>query len=229
MMTIPVVFFSDLRIMTIYIVIIRDRRMILQRNLIAQFHRPEGVLGRVAGWIMSHRSSNLARNRWTVELLDIQPDDVVCELGPGPGVTLGLLLDRARCVVAVDHSALMLDACRARHRQALTDGRLMLHQGSFTSLPDIGRVDRMLGVNSLQFDALNDSVLRGIIAHLKPGGVLAVTLQPRGGAPTDADVDRAAEKTRAALESAGLTDLTEHRLPLEPVAAVCVIGRRPVS
>lgn len=201
--------------------------MSLQQKLIAQFHRPHGLLGRLAGWIMSHRSSNLARNRWTVELLNVQPDDVVCELGPGPGVTLGLLLERARRVVAVDHSALMLDACRARHRQAVTDGRLTLHQGSFAALPDIGRVDRMLGVNSLQFDALNEIALRGILAHLKPGGVLAVTFQPRGRAPTDRDVERAAKKSRAALEAAGLTDLTEHRLPLEPVAAVCVIGRRP--
>lgn len=199
--------------------------MSLQQALVAQFHRPSGLLGRLAGWIMAHRNSNLARNRWTVALLGIAPDDVVCELGPGPGVTLALLLEQARRVIAVDHSALMLERCRSRHRKAIADGRLVLHQASFTDLPDIGLVDRMLAVNALQFDALNPEALGGIVTHLKPGGVIAVTFQPRGRAPTAADVDRAAAKTRAVLEAAGLTDVAEHRLPLEPVAAVCLIGR----
>jgi SAM-dependent methyltransferase len=199
----------------------------LQQQLVAQFHRPSGFLGRLAGWIMAHRRSNLARNRWTVALLDVQPDDVVCELGPGPGATLGLLLDKARRVIAVDHSALMLDRCRRLHGRAIADGRLVLHQADFTALPDIGVVDRILAVNALQFDALNADALGGILDHLKPGGALAVTFQPRGRSPTDADVDRAAAKTRTVLAAAGLSDLTEHRLPLEPVAAVCLIGRKP--
>ena len=48
-----------------------------------------------------------------------------------------------------------------------------------------------------------------------------------GRTTTDEDVDRAAAKTGAILKSAGFTDITEHRLPLEPVAAVCLIGRKP--
>jgi SAM-dependent methyltransferase len=197
------------------------------RTLIAQFHRPEGILGRVAGWIMAHRSSNLERNRWTVELLDVKPDDLVCELGPGPGVTLGHLIGKAGRVIAVDHSPLMLQQCAARHREAILRGCLVLREASFTNLPDIGQVDKMIAVNALQFDALSEPALRGISAHLKPGGVLAVTFQPRGKSPTANDVDDAAAKTRALLEAAGFENLREHRLPLDPVAAVCIIGQRP--
>ncbi|MGD8418780.1 MAG: class I SAM-dependent methyltransferase [Pseudomonadales bacterium] len=204
--------------------------MSLQSQLVAQFHRPSGLLGRVAGWIMASRGSNLARNRWTVDLLDIEPDDVVCELGPGPGITLGLLLGKASHVIAVDHSPLMLSQCASRHRQAVADGRLTLHQASFTRLPpDIGQVEKMLAVNALQFDALNEAALKDLLTHLKPGGVLAVTFQPRGRAPTDADVDRAAAKTAGLLGDAGFVDLEEHRLPLEPVAAVCILARRPAA
>jgi SAM-dependent methyltransferase len=203
--------------------------MSLQSRLVAQFRQPTGTLGRLAGWVMASRASNLARNRWTVDVLDIRPEDVVCELGPGPGVTLTLLLEKARHVVAVDHSPLMLDRSRARNRQAVAEGRLVLHQADFTRMPDIGQVDRMLAVNALQFDALNETALRGIREHLKPGGVLAVTFQPRGKAPTEADVDRAARKTAAAIEEAGFVALEEHRLPLAPVSAVCITARRPAS
>ena len=82
----------------------------LQKALVDQFHHPRGVLGGLAGRIMARRESNLARNRWTVDLLDLAPEDHVLELGPGPGVTLGVILERvpAGFVVGVDHSATMI-------------------------------------------------------------------------------------------------------------------------
>ena len=41
------------------------------RGGLAQFHQPTGAVGHVAGWIMGRRSSNVARNRWAVQLLDV--------------------------------------------------------------------------------------------------------------------------------------------------------------
>jgi hypothetical protein len=55
---------------------------------LAQFHQPTGAVGHVVGWIMGRRSSNVARNRWAVQLLDVQPADRVIELGCGPGVAI---------------------------------------------------------------------------------------------------------------------------------------------
>ena len=49
-----------------------------------QFRRPTGLLGRLAGWIMANRPSNIERNRWTVDLLRVQPADHVLEIGFGP-------------------------------------------------------------------------------------------------------------------------------------------------
>jgi len=200
--------------------------MSLGRALVSQFHRPTGFLGRIAGTIMAHRGSNLERNRWTVELLQIQADDVVCELGPGPGVTLALLLGSAGRIIAVDHSELMLERCAARHLQAVKDGDLTLYEASFENLPDIGEVDKMIAVNSLQFSSLNQETLAKLLKHLKPGGVLAVTFQPRGKTPVEADVDRAAARTRKVLIESGFASVEEHRLPLEPVSAVCLLARR---
>ena len=59
---------------------------------------------------MGRRSSNIKRNRWAVELLDIQPTDRVIEFGCGPGVAIAALAGRADrgLVVGVDHSGLVL-------------------------------------------------------------------------------------------------------------------------
>jgi SAM-dependent methyltransferase len=193
---------------------------------VAQFHHPQGALGRVAGWIMTHRASNLQRSQWTLDLLALEPTETVCELGPGPGAALDRLLAESRHAVAVDHSELMLEQCRCRHPQALADGRLQLHQADFTRLPDIGLMDAIFAVNSLQFDGLNEETLRAIASHLKPGGRMAITFQPRDASPSEEDVDRAARKMRSLLEAAGLTHIEEHRLPLEPVSAVCLLSRK---
>ena len=67
-------------------------------------------VGHVAGWIMGRRSSNVARNRWAVQLLDVQSTDRVIELGCGPGVAIAALATRAvrGLVVGVDHSQVMI-------------------------------------------------------------------------------------------------------------------------
>src|SRR3954468_24737416 len=66
----------------------------LKRRMIGHFHPPHGLGGRVAGWVMAHRDSNRRRNVWVVELLDVQPEDRVLEVGFGPGIALGELAAR---------------------------------------------------------------------------------------------------------------------------------------
>src|SRR5215469_5687103 len=96
------------------------------RGGLAQFHHPTGAVGHVAGWIMSWRSSNVARNRWAVQLLDVQPTDRVIELGCGPGVAIAALAARAirGLVVGVDHSQVMIRQARRRNRAAVRAGRV---------------------------------------------------------------------------------------------------------
>lgn len=202
--------------------------MSLQSTLVEQFHHPKGLLGRLAGAVMAHRASNRARNRWTVELLDVQPGQSVLELGPGPGVTLDLLLERVRPgrVTAVDHSELMLARCRRRHRDAVRDGVLELICAEFPGVPDGGAFDRILAVNSLQFDGMNDRTLRALADALKPGGRIAITFQPRAPGAGASAAENFGRNATGLLANAGFTEVRTERLPLMPVPAVCVIGER---
>lgn len=203
----------------------------LQRRLIDQFHRPHGMLGHLAGRIMARRASNLERNRWTVELLELKPGEKVLELGPGPGVTLALLLERVGDgrVVGVDHSAVMLAQCARRNRAALDAGHLTLIESTFSALPPLpGPFDAILAVNSLQFDGLGHETLTAITAHLAPGGRFAITFQPRGANPTAAKARAFGADVAERLEALGLADARIEYLPLEPVGAVCVVARKAV-
>lgn len=204
----------------------------LQQTIVRQFGRPSGGLGRLAGWIMATRPSNRERNRWTVELLAPRPGDEILELGCGPGLAL------AECarhlvtgtVTGVDHSPAMLEQAASRNRKAIRAGRVTLHAGGVDFL--IGRdscYDKLFSVNVIQFLDDQDDFYRACRATLRPGGLLATTYMPRGrGADRDTALDTA-RRVEAAMARAGFEAIRREELPLKPVPAVCVLGRRPES
>jgi len=58
-------------------------------TIYSQFGEPRGVLGRVAGYIMANRPSNIERNDWALSLLEIGAADRILEIGFGPGIAAG--------------------------------------------------------------------------------------------------------------------------------------------
>lgn len=201
----------------------------LRARLVRQFHKPEGVLGHVAGWIMSHRDSNIERSLWSVDLLDVAPADRVLELGFGPGVAIRALSDRVDGgpVVGVDHSAIMLRHAAKRNADALRAGRVQLHLASMQALPVFGQpFDKILGVNVCMFWAEPASVLHTLYGLLAPGGTIALTVQPRSQGATDNTTREWGERVSGWLHEAGFRDVRREFRPLPPVAAVCVLARR---
>jgi SAM-dependent methyltransferase len=197
--------------------------------LVGQFARPHGVAGRLAGWIMAHRPSNRQRNLWTVRLLAVQPADRILEIGCGPGVALAAcarLLASGRAV-GVDHSPTALAQAQRRNRRAIADGRIELRLGGLDALPQPDQpFDKVFLVNVVQFLPDPAQALRALARITTAGGLVAVTYQPRQKNPTRADALAMAERTRKAMQAAGLADLRIEELPLRLVPAVCVLGRR---
>jgi ubiquinone/menaquinone biosynthesis C-methylase UbiE len=192
-----------------------------------QFRRPTGLLGRLAGWIMANRPSNIERNRWTVDLLNVQPADHVLEIGFGPGLAIAQVARFAPQgrIVGIDHSALMIERASRRNRSAIQAGLVDLRMGGFELLPQLGEMfDKVFSVNVLQFLAERTLVLRTIRSVLKPAGVLATTVQPRHLGATAADAQAFAQTLSREMIEAGFRDVTIKQLDLEPVPAVCVLG-----
>ena len=107
------------------------------RRVRAQFARPTGLSGRVAGWIMASRASNRRRNVWTVSLLDVQRNDRVLEIGFGPGIAVREVSRLAveGYVCGLDHSDEMLRQATRRNAAAIRMGRIDLRLGSVDCLP----------------------------------------------------------------------------------------------
>jgi SAM-dependent methyltransferase len=196
---------------------------------LAQFHHPTGVHGQLVGWFMGRRPSNVARNRWAVGLLDVQPTDRVIEFGCGPGVAVAAVAARAvrGLVVGVDHSEVMIRQARRHNRAAVRAGRVRLIHAPVESLAiGDGPFDAALAVNTVGMWAEPAARLRELARLLRPGGRFAVVSQPRCPGATAATSAAAARELAGLLTGAGFENLRTELLDLDPPVA-CVLGYVP--
>jgi len=192
----------------------------------AQFGRPQGFWGPIAGWIMGVRSSNRIRNVWAVSLLDVQRCDRILEIGFGPGIAIREISRVAvdGYVCGLDHSARMLHQAARRNAAVIREGRVDLRLGSVDNLPVFERpFDKILAVNTVMFWHHPDKSLEELRHLLRPGGRIAVAHQPRGPGVTDLTAMAMGTEMATKLTQAGFSGVRMETLALKP-AVVCAIG-----
>lgn len=201
--------------------------MSLRQNIVSQFKRPRGTLGQLAGLIMANRPSNIERNQWTVDLLALQADDRLLEIGFGPG----LAIEQASrvvsdgLVVGIDHSKVMLQQARKRNAIGIANGLVELYLGSLENLPSYEKpFTKICSANVVQFwkDPVADfSKLRSMLAK---GGVIASTYMPRQKNATAADARNKAGDIVANLKAAGFSNIRVEEKLMKPVSAISVVA-----
>jgi SAM-dependent methyltransferase len=199
------------------------------RALVGQFHRPHGIGGRAAGWVMAHRGSNRERNVWAAGLLDVQPEDRVLEIGFGPGIAVEAMAARATRghVVGIDHSEVMVRQASRRNAAAVRAGRVELRLGTAEDLSAFDTpFDKILAVNSLMFWDDPAARLQELHDRLRPGGQIAIVYQPRGPEATNEVAARTGQEIAKHFATVGFTDVRVETLALQPTDAVCVLGVR---
>jgi ubiquinone/menaquinone biosynthesis C-methylase UbiE len=203
--------------------------MSLVEKIVAQFARPTGFWGNVAGFIMAHRPSNLERNAWAISLLNLQPSDRVLEIGFGPGVTIQKMSEMVPhgVIWGIDHSEVMFRQASKRNQQAISAGKVRLALTSVSQLPAFdGPFDKILDVNGFQFWNNQIEVLSRLREQLRPGGIIALVHQPRNPGATEADATEAGEKFGRDLEMAGFEAIKVERKLMKPVSTVYVQGSK---
>ena len=151
-----------------------------RKYISGQFGNPSGWLGRMIAKRMTERTTLDAE--WTVSLLNIQPSSRVLEIGFGGGVSTQLASQKAPqgFVVGIDHSATMVQAASKRNAGAIQAGRMELKQGDAASIPYPDEsFDIVFSLHSIYFWKDPVECLKGFRRVLKPGGLLAITIQPK--------------------------------------------------
>jgi ubiquinone/menaquinone biosynthesis C-methylase UbiE len=190
----------------------------------AAFGHPRGVLGRLGAMIMARMAGK--RNAWFISLLDIQRNDHILEVGFGPGTVLQAIsdIDTDGFIAGIDASPLMVKQASKRNAAAVGAGRMQLQQGFVQSLPyEDESFDKVVSINSVHIWPDKSVGVKEIRRVLKPGGLIALALQP----PQTRDEGKIRQLGVELVELLNATSFQRTRLefkPFKPIACVCALG-----
>jgi len=158
---------------------------IMRNMLMHMFGRPQGILGRLGGIIMTRTNEDCGV--WVTELLEVGPNDTVLEVGFGPGVIVQRLSKLAsRGVAGIDPSREMLEQARARNAIAIRNGCVDLRLGSVDGLPfEDNSFEKVLAINSMQVWPDATAGLREIRRVMKPAAKVALGFTLYSGQPNE--------------------------------------------
>ncbi len=201
-----------------------------------QLQHPKGLFGRALFTWMT--TMTIAPARWTADLLDVQPDDDVLEVGFGSGANIGLLAQRASKgrVAGAEVSETAIEMASKRNARAISEGRVRLHQAAGGALPfDDGTFDKACTVATVYVIADPSAVFSEMHRVLKPNGRAAVTFPIREKfmrfkpAGTEGFHLHELADLEAAFREAGFVELRTERNDAVRFGAHCMLGHKPAT
>ena len=158
----------------------------IDRLLWQAFGVPAGLLGRIGGRVMAGRRQRAIAEH-VAELLQVQREDKVLEIGFGPGVGIQCLSERIRgegLIVGIDPSDVMMQMAKARNAGAIEKGTVKLLSGTVEHIPwESEFFDKAYAMNSFHLWPDKAAGLSEVRRVLKPGGRLCgLSFYGAGGA-----------------------------------------------
>ena len=193
-------------------------------RLARQFGKPEGRMGRLVGHAMSVR--NAARSKWVVSLLDIEAVDRVLEIGFGSGRDLRRVASLATqgLTAGVDHSPEMVKMARGKSIGAILSGRADIRLGSADAIPfPDACFTKAFSINAIQFWRDRRVALLEVSRVLRPGGLVAIALEPRGASNPELALENG-RVIAADMEAAGFHEVRLESAAFGRVPTICAIG-----
>jgi arsenite methyltransferase len=142
----------------------------------SQLGRPRGAASGLVAAMLNRTNREIINE--AVRTLDLGSGAVGADLGFGGGLGLRLLLERVHAagrVYGVDISPEMVRRAATRFHAEVASGRLVLHEGSITSLPlDDASVEGAITINTIYFIAELDQAFAEMARVVKTTGVVVV-------------------------------------------------------
>ena len=206
--------------------------MSLKTAIVRQFGKPYGLVGKVAGHIMARRSSNRIRNKKTVELMKLQSDSRVLEVGCGPGLALAQCAEQISdgIVVGLDHSPIMIKQAQRRVLKAGQAMKVTLHVGDIERLQDWrSTFDRIYSLNVIQFIPNRAAYFQAVLNALDTNGKCFTTYQPRLDTDDPNGAMAMADEIATLMQSSGFQKIDCTEIAAGPTPAICVSGVKVID
>jgi SAM-dependent methyltransferase len=199
-----------------------------------QMQYPKGFLGKVLFAWMTPKT--IAHARWTVDLLVIQPEDKIIEIGFGNGANIELLLQKAKrgTVTGVEISKTAIEMATRKNAKAISEGRLALYLAEGNQLPTENNVfDKACSVATAYVIEDPAAVFKEMFRVLKPKGRAAITFPVRENfmrfkpVSTEGFYLHELADLEAAFRKAGFVNCRTERNDQVKFGAHCMLGEKP--
>ena len=199
-----------------------------------QMQFPSGFLGKLLFAWMTPKT--IAHARWTADLLDIQPEDRIIEVGFGNGANIKLLLERAvrGSVTGAEISRTAIEMASKKNASAIAEGRVKLHLAEGNKLPaEKNKFDKACSVATAYVIEKPGEVFKEMLRVLKPGGRAAVTFPVRENfmrfkpVATEGFYLHELTDLEAAFRNAGFINCRTERNDEVKFGAHCMLGEKP--
>jgi ubiquinone/menaquinone biosynthesis C-methylase UbiE len=199
-----------------------------------QMQYPKGFFGKVLFAWMTPKT--IAHARWTADLLDIQREDQIIEIGFGNGANIKLLLQRAvrGSVAGVEISKTAIEMATKKNAKAISEGRVKLHLAQGNALPSENNVfDKACSVATAYVIEDPGAVFKEMFRVLKPKGRAAVTFPVRENfmrfkpVSTEGFFLHELADLEAAFRNAGFVNYRTERNDRVKFGAHCMLGEKP--
>ena len=151
-------------------------KLISSRILSLQARRPSGIIGRyLMAKIFNNVNADL--NSLIKEILDLQIDDRVLEVGFGPGKLINEMADITieGFIEGIDFSQVMLKQASKVNKHHILKGKVRLQKGDCSALPfDDEFFNKLCSSNTLYFWKEPDKYFREMFRVIKHGGKIVI-------------------------------------------------------
>jgi SAM-dependent methyltransferase len=178
----------------------------------------------------------IAHARWTADLLDVQPDDNVLEIGFGNGANIKLLLQRASrgTVTGAEISETAIEMASKKNAKSISDGKVILHLAPGNNLPSKDSLfDKACTVATAYVIEDPGAVFKEMYRVLKPNGRAAVTFPVRENfmqfkpVGTEGFYLHKLADLETAFRDAGFVNCKTERNDRVRFGAHCMLGKKP--
>lgn len=151
-------------------------KLIPPKILSLQARKPSGFIGR---FLMAKifNKGNADLNSFVKEILDLQKEDRVLEIGFGPGKLINEMADITTegIVEGIDFSQVMLKQASKLNKQYISKGKVRLQKGECSVLPfDSESFNKLCSINTLYFWKEPGKYFSEMFRVIESGGKIAI-------------------------------------------------------
>ncbi len=141
-----------------------------------QAKKPSGLYGRFRMSKIFDKG-NLEMNTYAKQILDINPEDNILEIGCGTGMLIKEISRELETGVidGIDFSKTMVSIAIKNNRSNIKNGKVHIHNADFDKFPFQENIyDKIISINTIYFWENPDFTISKILKLLKPNGKLVI-------------------------------------------------------